>query len=391
MSNWLVLVAAGRGGRVGLPYNKVFHKVAGRSVLSRCLDVLSKSGYYDGAVLVLSASDLPLYEALVHAEGACPLVKHVARGGDCRQASVRNGLLRVPEDAQTISIHDAARALVPDAVLRETLASAIEYGSGVAATQVTDTIKRVNADGLAVETPDRASLRAVQTPQAFRADWIRSAHEKAAHDGHEATDDAALVERYVGPVRLCTSEQGGKNVKLTTMEDLHMREARLGAGAPRVGHGYDVHRLVEGRKCILCGVDVPHEKGLLGHSDADVATHALMDALLGACALGDIGRHFPDTDPRYKGADSIALLREVASLIAVAGCAVANVDLTIVCERPKLGPHVEAMRQRVAEALDVSVGAVNIKATTTEGLGFAGRGEGIEAHAVAICLSYPRP
>ncbi len=386
--NWLIVVAAGRGGRVGLPYNKVFHSVAGRSVLARCLDALAQPACYDGCVLVLSEGDLPLFEALVRDEGPFPLVRHVTVGGHSRQASVRNGLAQVPDTAKTVSIHDAARALVPESVLRDTLASAIKRGSGVAAALVTDTIKRVDGHDRAVETLDRSRLRAVQTPQAFCADWIREAHRRALNDGYEGTDDAALVEKYVGPVHLCVSSDGLRNIKLTTTEDLRMMESRLSGGMPRVGQGYDVHRLVDGRKCILCGVDVPHEKGLLGHSDADVATHALMDALLGACALGDIGRHFPDSDPQYAGADSVALLREVVRRIGEAGYAVGNADVTIVCERPKVGLHVEQMRANLAEAMRVSVDQVNVKATTTEGLGFPGRAEGIEAHAVAVVLPH---
>lgn len=386
--HWLIVVAAGRGERLGLGYNKVFHPLAGRSVLSRCFDALMDADCYCGAVLVLSASDIPLYEWLTAEEGAPALVRAVASGGQTRQESVRKGLALVPDGAATISIHDAARAFVPKEVLRDTLMSAIWYGTGVAATELTDTVKRLGADGRAVETLDRSALRAVQTPQAFRAEVIRRAHAMADADGYEATDDAALVEKYHGAVRLCVSAAGRHNVKLTTMEDLAMMEARLGAQdtLARVGQGYDVHRLVEGRRLVLCGVDIPFERGLDGHSDADVATHALMDALLGACAMGDIGRHFPDTDPQYKGASSVALLRAVARKMRDGGFAPVNADVTVVCERPKIAGHIDAMREALATALGIEVSCVNVKATTTEGLGFTGREEGIAAHAIAQVL-----
>ena len=384
--HWLIVVAAGKGERVGLSYNKVFHLIAGRSVLNRCLDALARADCYEGAVLVLSESDLPHYEALTQKEGAHDLVKSVAIGGPTRQASVQSGIRALPSDLLTISVHDAARAFLPPAIAIETRDSATACGSGIAATLVTDTIKRADADNRAIETIDRSTLRAVQTPQAFRADWLIRAHEMAEKDSFISTDDAALVEHYIAPVQLCINELGQKNIKLTTMEDIAMMQQRL-MGSIRIGQGYDVHRLVEGRDCILCGVNVPHELGLLGHSDADVATHALMDALLGACAMGDIGRHFPDTDAQYKGAPSIELLKAVIEKMTEMSFVPGNVDVTIVCEKPKLASYIDQMRECLAGAMGIHVGAVNVKATTTEKLGFAGRGEGIEAHAVATVMS----
>ena len=273
-------------------------------------------------------------------------------------------------------------------VIARTLESAQKFGSGVAAVALKDTVKRVDDGGVVVDTPPRDWLRAVQTPQTFEAGLIRKAHAAFAL-GERATDDAALAERMGVAVHL--TEGDVENIKLTTPEDMLLarqvilkREGKKEEKPMmRVGHGYDVHRLVEERKLILCGVEIPYALGLLGHSDADVALHALMDALLGAAALGDIGRHFPDTDPAYKGADSGKLLDHVVALLEEKGYAVGNVDVTIICQRPKLKDYIEQMRENVARHLKVDVDCVNIKATTTEKLGFEGEGLGISSHAVA--------
>ena len=277
-------------------------------------------------------------------------------------------------------------------VIARTLESAKKYGSGVAAVPLKDTVKRVNEGGVVVDTPPRDALRAVQTPQTFEAELIRRAHAAYAL-GERATDDAALAERMGVEVRL--TEGDVENIKLTTPEDMLLaRQVILRREGQkeekpmvRIGHGYDVHRLTEERKLILCGVEIPYTLGLLGHSDADVALHALMDALLGAAALGDIGRHFPDTDPAYKGADSGRLLDHVVALLEEKGYVVGNVDVTIICQRPKLKDYIEQMRQNVARHLKVDADRVNIKATTTEKLGFEGEGLGISSHAVACIES----
>ena len=282
--------------------------------------------------------------------------------------------------------------LVTAEVIARTLESAKKYGSGVAAVPLKDTVKRVNEGGVVVDTPPRDALRAVQTPQTFEAELIRRAHAAYAL-GERATDDAALAERMGVKVRL--TEGDVENIKLTTPEDMLLaRQVILRREGQkeekpmvRIGHGYDVHRLTEERKLILCGVEIPYTLGLLGHSDADVALHALMDALLGAAALGDIGRHFPDTDPAYKGADSGKLLDHVVALLEEKGYVVGNVDVTIICQRPKLKDYIEQMRQNVARHLKVDADCVNIKATTTEKLGFEGEGLGISSHAVACIES----
>ena len=379
MSVWCVVVAAGRGVRAGLGMNKVYAKLEGRSVLSRCLDALAASEVFDGIVLVISAEDEALYRELCESEGAQPLVKHVVHGGDCRRRSVRNGLALVPEDAEIVAVHDAARPFVSPEVVRATVESARDWGSGVISTPVTDTIKRVHPNGT-VETPERSELRAVQTPQTFNAARLRKAHERAELENLEVTDDAALFEHYYGTVRLVTAPGAEANRKLTTKADFQ----KGSRPAMRIGSGYDAHRLAEGRKLILCGVEVPHVRGLYGHSDADVAVHALMDALLGALGEGDIGRHFPDSDPKYKGISSMLLLAHVMEIVRERGYCVANADVTIVAQKPKLASYIPQMRDNLAAALGTE--AVNVKATTTERMGFEGEEIGISAQAVALLM-----
>lgn len=384
MSAWAVIVAAGRGERAGLGRNKVFYEINGRSVLSRCLDAFDRSGLFDGAVLVLSPQDEEAYRELSKREGVSPFVRHVAHGGASRRDSVYNGLLAVPADADVVAIHDAARPFVSREVIRATVESARAYGSGVISTPVVDTIKQLMPDGTVV-TPDRATLRAVQTPQAFDYGKIIEAHRRARADDLAVTDDAMLFERYYGTVRLVTAPGAEENRKLTTKADFDALDARRMPDV-RTGQGYDVHRLVQGRRLVLCGVDIPHDRGLDGHSDADVAAHALMDALLGALGEGDIGRHFPDTDPEYEGADSMKLLETVVGRVHARGYRVGNADITIVAQKPKLMPYIAQMRENVAAALGVMPDRVNVKATTTERLGFEGEEKGISAQAAALII-----
>ena len=381
MSAWAVIVAAGRGTRSGLERNKVFYPIRGRSVLSRCLDAFEASGLVEGIALVLSEGDRSAYAALCAEEGACPLVKAIVNGGATRRESAYNGVKAVPEDVKIVAVHDAARPFVSRAVIAATIESAEAYGSGVISTPVVDTVKQLMADGTVV-TPDRASLRAVQTPQTFDRAMLLAAHARAESENLSVTDDAMLFEHYYGSVRLVTADGAEANRKLTTRLDFE--EANRGAPEMRVGHGYDAHRLAEGRKLILCGVEVPHARGLDGHSDADVAVHALMDALLGAVGEGDIGRHFPDSDPAYKGISSMKLLDHVMGILRSGGWRVANADVTIVAQRPKLASYMQQMRENLAAGLGVAVDRVNVKATTTERMGFEGEELGISAQAVCL-------
>ena len=379
-----VVVAAGRGARAGLGYNKAFYPLAGRSVLSRTLDALTDSGCIDELVLVLSEDDFNAYEELTAREGRNPLVARVVKGGSTRQASAHNGLRALSEDVDLALVHDAARPFVSREMIDAVLDGVIQFGAAVISTPVSDTVKETNAQGFAVRTPDRASLRAVQTPQGFRLGEILEAYDWAERENVAATDDASLYEKRFGPVLLVTTPGAGRNVKMTTQEDFARAEERL--CPPRVGMGYDVHRLVEGRKLVLMGVEVPWEKGLLGHSDADVALHALMDAMLGALALGDIGHLFPDSDDRYLGISSLKLLKAVRDRVAEKGYRVGSADVTIICQRPKLAPYIRAMRETTARALEIPVDCVSVKATTTEGLGFEGEGAGIAAQAVTMLV-----
>lgn len=377
-----VVVAAGRGVRAGLGYNKAFYPLGGRSVLSRTLDALSGSGCVDELILVLSEEDFSCYEALTAQEGRNPLIARVVKGGSTRQASVHNGLRALSADVALALVHDAARPFVSREMIEAVLDGVVQCGAAVISTPVSDTIKETNAQGFAVRTPDRASLRAVQTPQGFRLGEILEAYDWAEREQIPATDDASLYEKRFGPVLLMTTPDAGRNVKMTTQADFARAEESL--CPPRVGMGYDVHRLVEGRRLVLMGVEVPWEKGLLGHSDADVALHALMDAMLGALALGDIGHLFPDNDDRYLGISSLSLLEVVRDRVAERGYRVGNADVTIICQRPKLAPYIGAMRETTARVLKVPAERVSVKATTTEGLGFEGEGAGIAAQAIVL-------
>lgn len=372
MSAWAVIVAAGRGERSGLKRNKIFFEIEGRSVLNRCLDVFERSGLFEGLVLVMAPEDREHYRC------EHELVKDVVLGGATRRDSVYRGLCALPPDTELVAIHDAARPFVTEAIISATLKAAGRYGSGVICTPVIDTIKQIGPDGK-VTTVDRETLRAVQTPQSFNFNMILNAHERAQAEDVSVTDDAELYEHYYGHLRLVTAPEAERNRKLTMKADFEVFQR---APEHRIGQGYDAHRLVKDRGLFLCGVQIPHDRGLLGHSDADVALHALMDALLGAAGLGDIGRHFPEGDLALEGISSMALLKRVMALLQEAHWRVVNADVTIVAQRPKLQPYIPQMCRNLAQALMTS--AVNVKATTTERMGFEGEELGISAQAVCL-------
>lgn len=376
---YAIILAGGSGSRMGADRNKVLLELHGAPVIIHAIRAFQ--GLVDGVVLVARAEDMP---AMQKAAEAHQLPVTIVSGGQSRQESVWNGLCALPESCTHVLIHDGARCLVDEDTIRRCMASVEKHGTGVAAVPAVDTIKQVDEAGIVTATPDRASLRAVQTPQGFTVDLIRRAHEAAMQDGFLGTDDASLVERLGHPVRLTLGDR--RNIKLTTPEDMIMAEAFFPSDYPslRVGQGYDVHRLVEGRDLILCGVKVPHRLGLLGHSDADVALHALMDAMLGAMAMGDIGKHFPDTDEKYRGISSMKLLEHVSALLREHHARVTNCDVTIVAQKPKLLPYIPQMRENVSNALQLPVTRVNVKATTTEHLAFEGREEGISAQAIVM-------
>lgn len=384
MSIWGIILAAGKGERAGLGLNKVYYEINDRSVLSRCLDAFARSEMFDGLILVISKSDEERYQALIGREGRSTLVKKVVFGGSTRRESVYNGLEALPDDAEIVAVHDAARPFVNREIISATVESARKYGSGVISTPVVDTIKQIDEKGI-VHTPPRSSLRAVQTPQTFDVKKLKAVHQRALEDNLPVTDDAMLFEHYYGNVRLVTADGAEENQKLTTRADFDaLREHHMPAF--RVGQGYDAHRLIEGRKLILCGVDVPHTMGLDGHSDADVAVHALMDAILGAMGEGDIGRLFPDNDPQFKGISSMILLEHVMNRVHDRGFCIANADITIVAQKPKLMPYMQQMKQNVSAGMGIPGECVNVKATTTERMGFEGEQLGISAQAVVLLV-----
>jgi 2-C-methyl-D-erythritol 4-phosphate cytidylyltransferase/2-C-methyl-D-erythritol 2,4-cyclodiphosphate synthase len=308
-----------------------------------------------------------------------------ANGGATRQASVRAGLEALASQSPDIVlIHDAARPFVTAAVISRAIDAAGSTGAAVPAIAVTDTIKLIGGGGHVEATPERARLRIAQTPQSFRFEVILDAHRRAAREGRDDfTDDAALAE-WAG-LTVATFEGDPANMKLTTPEDFVREEARLGAmlGDVRTGSGYDVHAFGDGNHVMICGVRVPHSKGFLAHSDGDVGLHALVDAILGALADGDIGSHFPPSDPQWKGAASHQFLKYAVDRVTARGGRVAHLDVTLICERPKIGQYRDAMRARIAEITGLALSRVAVKATTSERLGFTGREEGIAAMASA--------
>ena len=380
MKTIAVILAGGKGTRMHSAVNKVLLPVKGVSVIRRSVEAFIHAA--DLLVIVCR----PEEESAIRKEiGDLVCVSSVlfAAGGETRQQSVFNGLQKLscdPEDL--VLIHDAARCLVDGSLIARVIDSVRTFGSGIPAVPAKSTFKLCDDRGYILRTPDRSHLFEAQTPQGFLAETIVSAYRKAAQDGYEGTDDSCLLEHYGIPVRIVDGDES--NLKITTPADIRKAAVILeGAVKPmRIGMGYDVHRLVENRDLILCGVKIPYESGLLGHSDADVALHALMDAMLGACALGDIGKHFPDTDPRYKGISSMALLEKTRDILSENRYRVCNLDITIVAQQPRLLPYIPRMIENVASVLSLPEKNVSIKATTTEKLGFEGRQEGISAYAV---------
>lgn len=385
-----VIVAAGRGTRAGghgtVP--KQYLPLAGEPVLAHSLRVLTAHPQIDVALVVYNLEDADLYQAAT-ARFSHRLLPPV-EGGDTRQASVLAGLEALAARApDRVLIHDAARPFLTAELVGDVVAALDMNAGAIAAEPVSDTLKQAAADGTIVRTIDRTGLWRAQTPQAFRYDVILDAHRRAATAGRfDFTDDAGLAEWAGLPVRLVASS--GRNMKLTTAADMELAERLLAPAAaflePRNGTGFDVHRFAAGDHVWLCGVKIAHTHGLEGHSDADVGLHALTDALLGAIGDGDIGQHFPPSDPAWRGAPSRIFLADAAARVAKRGGRISNVDVTFLCEAPKIGPHRQAMREAIAEILGIGVERVGIKATTMEGLGYIGRREGIAAMASATVL-----
>jgi len=372
-----IVLAAGSSRRMG-GGDKLLADLAGKPTLSWTLAAFEECGSIDDIVVVTSAGNRSAVAELCRGLGK---VRALVNGGRERQDSVWAGLsaLRVVD---VVAVHDGARPLITPVGVAACIERAQDGTSVIAGGPAVDTIKVVDERERIESTPDRAALRAVATPQVFLAATLRRAHEAAQRDGVLATDDAALVERLGEPV--VVHDLGAPNPKITSPQDLLIAEALLGAGyEARTGIGIDSHRFGEGRRLVIGGVEIAGEVGLAGHSDADVLTHAIIDALLGAAGLGDIGAQFGTGDPRWKDGDSTLMLVEAVSKLAAAGARPQSVDATVIAERPRLRPYIEEMRVRLSEALQLDISAVNVAATTAEGMGALGRAEGIAAHAVA--------
>ena len=377
-----LVVAAGPGERFGAGLPKQYRILAGRPVLRRAVERLAAHAAVDGVCVVRRPEHDAAYRSAVGDLDLLPPVD----GGATRQESVLRGLESLAGRApRLVLIHDAARPLVDDATIARVVDALASAPGAIAAVPVTDTLKRAGTDRHIAATVDRGGLWRAQTPQGFHYGAILAAHRAAAGrtiPDPALTDDAAVAEAAGLAVSLVAGSED--NLKITTDDDLRRAESLLAGGTEwRTGSGYDVHRFAPGDAVMLCGVRIPHSHALEGHSDADVGLHALTDAILGAIGAGDIGQHFPPGDPRWRGAESARFLAHAAGLVAARGGRVVHVDVTLICEGPKIGPHRQAMVERIAAILGLDPDRVSVKATTTEGLGFTGRGEGIAAQAVA--------
>lgn len=383
-----IIAAGGQGVRLGAGRPKQFLQVGGRSILDLSLAAVAASDRINEIVVALPPDHVEATTESWKGRSAKPLI--FVEGGERRQDSVARAFAKTSPDADIIVIHDAARPFVTGDIIARTIDAAVVHGAAIAAIPVNDTVKQIGEAVVGGSRRVRATIARetivlAQTPQAFRRDVL----ERAIAEGLklEATDEAMLAERLGLPVHVVDGDV--KNIKVTTPEDLveaQRRAERRGfsPGLTRIGTGYDLHRLVAGRPLILAGVRIPFELGLDGHSDADIVCHAVTDAVLGAAAAGDIGRLFPDTDPKWKGADSIELLKGAIARVIALGYRVSNVDVTVIAQQPKLLPHLDAMRANLAAALHLEVTAVSVKGKTNEGVDSTGRGEAMACHAVAL-------
>lgn len=392
-----IIPAAGQGTRMGGQGNKLFLELAGTPILILSLKTMEACPLIAEIIVPAAKQDISAVEALIRKHDFKKSVK-VIEGGPTRQDSVFRALWALSPGSGKVLIHDGARPLLTVEELNAFLATTRECAAAVMAVRLKDTVKEVDGGDWVKRTPERDELRAVQTPQIFDRFLLEKVHKLAAAEGFKATDDASILEWQNHKVKIFPGSY--ENIKITTPEDLLLAEAILqrrnylarikhaggaGGGIMRIGIGYDVHALKEGKELILGGVKIPHHKGLEGHSDADVLTHAVMDAILGAAAFGDLGFHFPDSDKRYKGISSLKLLGEVYSLIEDRGYRIENLDSIVIAQKPKIAPYIEQMRSNLAEAVKTDLSRISVKATTTEYLGFEGREEGISAQSV-VCL-----
>jgi 2-C-methyl-D-erythritol 4-phosphate cytidylyltransferase/2-C-methyl-D-erythritol 2,4-cyclodiphosphate synthase len=379
-----LIAAGGRGLRFGGTQPKQLQLLGGRSILERSVDVFRGCEAVDDIVVALPAEWAQNAPPSLLA-GSTPI--EIVVGGERRRDSVARAFARVEHRADVVVVHDAARPFVTVETIERTIAAAVESGAAIAALAAHDTVKRANADRVVTATLPREEIFLAQTPQAFRTPVLRAALAL----GGDATDEAMLVEQAGHRVRIVDGDP--RNLKITTPADFVLAERLLDASsaAPmsmRIGNGYDLHRLVAGRPLILGGVTIPFDKGLLGHSDADAVCHAVTDAVLGAAGAGDIGRLFPDNDPAWKDANSLALLRTAMAIVKRSGLAVVNVDLVVIAQRPKLVPYIDAIRTNLAGALGCDTARVSVKGKTNEGVDSMGAGESIAVHCVAMLVRF---
>ena len=374
-----VIVAAGNSTR--MKSDKMLLPLLGMSVIARTINVFSKCGFFDEIILVSSEKNMNILseEMKLHNFSVT-----IVQGGKTRGESSFWGISCA--QSEFVMIHDGARALITEDIIQSTLDACISFGGSAPVVTPKDTIKKLTADAMISSTIERSLCGAIQTPQAFNRELIKKAYEKY---GYEETDDCAVYEK--AGLKIKTVSGSYENIKLTTPEDiltareiLLNREGRKGQCSMRIGTGFDTHRLVAERDLIIGGTHIDYEKGLLGHSDADVLIHAVIDALFGGAALGDIGTHFPDTDEKFRGISSMLLLEKATQKVRAAGFEIGNIDTTIIVQAPKMAPFIESMRKNLASAMNIDISCVSVKAKSNEHMGFTGRGEGIEARATVL-------
>jgi len=388
-----IIPAAGSGSRMGLAVPKQFYALQGIPILIHTLRVFQQVESVGLIVVVVPPESCAWTEDLVHQYRLAKILR-VIPGGKFRQDSVLAGLEALPPEVDIVVVHDGVRPFVTVSLIENCLQEAAKSGAAMAAVPAKDTLKFVSSEKMVEHTINRAGVWQAQTPQVFKKSLLVAAYTRAAgHKDFMATDEAGLLELLGHPVKVVEGSE--TNIKLTRQEDILLAKAILmeseadrktleGNGHYCSGYGYDAHRLVEGRPLVLGGERILHNKGLQGHSDADVLTHAFCDALLGAAGAGDIGVHFPDTDEKFKNMSSLKILADVVELVAGRGYVLQNADITVVAQKPKLAPHFAAMKKNLAAASKVDPERINLKATTTETMGFEGREEGMSAHAVVM-------
>lgn len=374
-----IIAAAGSGSRMGT--DKMLALLCGKPVILRTAEVLASIPRIDEIIVVASQNNIESIRRIMETANLNAEVQ-ITEGGSTRGESSLLGIKRAKNE--TVLIHDGARPLVPAERIEKCIDDAENFGAAALGVTPKDTVKKCKS-GFIAQTVQRSEAVLIQTPQIFRRSEILKAYE--SYDPATDTDDCSVAERHGIHIHVTAGDY--ENIKLTTPDDLLRAEMILnrrngGKCYMRIGSGYDSHRLTPGRKLIIGGVDIPFSKGLYGHSDADVLIHAIIDALFGACALGNIGSHFPDSDEQYRGASSLALLKKTADILKNEGFAVSNIDATIIIQQPKMAPYVDEMRRNISSTLGIDIGCVSVKAKTNERMGFTGRGEGVEAHAVAL-------